>query len=127
MNEQIHSLGRGVFRIERTDGTQVAAYAAAEGQRTWVFINGETFIVAPPSRRPAAAQDAASLAAPMPATVTQIHVTAGQAVDAGDVLITLEAMKMELAIKSPRAGVVQAVGCTTGDLVQPGVALVTLA
>jgi 3-methylcrotonyl-CoA carboxylase alpha subunit len=38
----------------------------------------------------------------------------------------LEAMKMELPIKAPREGVVRAVHCHTGDLVQPGVNLVEL-
>jgi len=124
----IIALGRGMFRLEHPDGTQVLAYAAAEGPRTWLFIDGQTFVVEPPPHHRTGSTDAAaSLAAPMPATVTKIHVTVGQPVEPGDVLITLEAMKMELAIKSPRAAVVKAVGCTTGELVQPGVPLVTLA
>ena len=128
LRHMILPLGRGVFRIERADGTHVLAYAVADGPRTWLFIDGQTFIVEPPQHhRSGSADDVASLAAPMPATVTKIHVTIGQPVQPGDVLITLEAMKMELAIKSPRAAVVKSVGCTTGELVQPGVPLVALA
>jgi biotin carboxyl carrier protein len=59
----------------------------------------------------------------MPATVIAVKVTPGQAVEAGDVLITLEAMKMELPIKAPRAGMVKSIACREGDLVQPGVPL----
>ena len=44
----------------------------------------------------------------------------------GDTLIVLEAMKMELPIKAPRNGVVKAVHCAKGDLVQPGVNLLEL-
>jgi 3-methylcrotonyl-CoA carboxylase alpha subunit len=66
------------------------------------------------------------MAAPMPATVRAIPVSAGHTVSAGDVLIVLEAMKMELAIKAPRAGTVRALHCVPGELVQPGVPLVEL-
>ena len=48
------------------------------------------------------------------------------AVSEGDTLIVLEAMKMELPIKAPRGGVVKAVHCAKGDLVQPGVNLLEL-
>ena len=67
-----------------------------------------------------------ALAAPMPATVVATPAERGQAVRAGDVLVVLEAMKMELTIRAPRDGVVDALRCRRGDLVQPGVPLVTL-
>ena len=63
---------------------------------------------------------------PMPATVVAINATPGQAVTEGETLIVLEAMKMELPIKAPRSGVVKAVHCAKGDLVQPGVNLLEL-
>ena len=62
----------------------------------------------------------------MPATVVAIHVTAGQTVTAGDVLVVLEAMKMELAVTAPHDGRVRSIACRVGELVQPGVALVEL-
>ena len=67
-----------------------------------------------------------ALAAPMPATVVATPAERGQTVRAGDVLVVLEAMKMELTIRAPRDGVVDALRCRQGDLVQPGVPLVTL-
>ena len=61
--------------------------------------------------------------APMPATVVAINTAPGQTVNEGDTVIVLEAMKMELPIKAPRSGVVKAVHCAKGELVQPGVNL----
>jgi 3-methylcrotonyl-CoA carboxylase alpha subunit len=55
----------------------------------------------------------------MPATVVRIAVKPGDAVENGDVLIALEAMKMELPIRAPRDGVVLAVHCREGELVRP--------
>ena len=66
------------------------------------------------------------LGPPMPATVVRIAVKPGDAVRAGDVLIALEAMKMELPIRAPRDGIVAAVHCQEGELVQPGVSLVEI-
>jgi acetyl/propionyl-CoA carboxylase alpha subunit len=63
---------------------------------------------------------------PMPATVVKILVEAGQEVAEGATVLVLEAMKMELPIRAPRAGVVKSVDCTQGELVQPGVTLVEL-
>jgi 3-methylcrotonyl-CoA carboxylase alpha subunit len=62
----------------------------------------------------------------MPATVVAINAAPGQAVNEGETLIVLEAMKMELPIKAPRQGVVKAVHCAKGELVQPGVNLLEL-
>ena len=62
----------------------------------------------------------------MPATVVAITVTPGQEVAAGDLLVMLEAMKMELPISAPRGGRVKALHCREGELVQPGVPLVEM-
>ena len=64
------------------------------------------------------------MSAPMPATVVAINVTAGQAVKAGDVLVVLEAMKMELAVTAPHDGRIRDITCRVGELVQPDVPLV---
>ena len=77
-------------------------------------------------RTTAAAAHLDALAAPMPATVAAVLVRPGAVVAAGDTLVRLEAMKMELAIRAPAAGRVAAVDCRAGELVQPGRPLVTL-
>ena len=62
----------------------------------------------------------------MPATVVAMAVQPGQKVAAGDVLIRLEAMKMELPVRSPRDATVIAIKCREGELVQAGVPLLEL-
>jgi biotin carboxyl carrier protein len=122
-------LPRGTIKV--TDGERSRiAYAVVDGARTWVFLEGRTFVVGGTGDdevRPGGHDDArTALAAPMPATVVDVQVAAGDAVTRGDVLITLEAMKMELPIRAPRDARVRSVGCRAGDLVQPGVPLVEL-
>ena len=79
---------------------------------------------ATPRKRRAGAQG--DLSAPMPATVVKVFVEPGARVAKGETLVMLEAMKMELPVKAPRDGVVRAVRCEPGELVQPGVDLVEL-
>ena len=80
----------------------------------------------PDAREPSPDAHLDALAAPMPATVAAVLVQPGAVVAAGDTLVRLEAMKMELAIRAPAAGRVAAVDCRAGELVQPGRPLVIL-
>jgi biotin carboxyl carrier protein len=59
--------------------------------------------------------------------VTAIGVEPGGRVRKGDVLVKLEAMKMEMAVRAPRDGTVTSIACRVGELVQPGVPLLELA
>ncbi len=69
---------------------------------------------------------AGPITAPMPGRVTAVHVVAGAAVRRGDVLMVLEAMKMEHAIGAPADGVVSRVCFAAGDLVDEGALLLTI-
>jgi urea carboxylase len=60
------------------------------------------------------------------ASVWNIAVSPGQRVEAGQKLIVLEAMKMEIAVAAPAAGVVEMLDCAPGALVSAGQRLVTL-
>jgi biotin carboxyl carrier protein len=70
---------------------------------------------------------AAQVRAPMTARVVQIAAKAGSAVGAGEVLVILQAMKMEYRLTSPRAGRVEAIHCSEGEMVDLGRTLVTIA
>ena len=65
--------------------------------------------------------------APMPGTILAVNVTAGQAVKKGDVLMVLEAMKMENEIMAPADGTVASVNVNAGASVEAGTVLCTLA
>ncbi len=92
-----------------------------------------------PAAAPAAAAPAAPAAAaapagagkavesPLPGVVVSIAVSAGQAVKAGDTLLTLEAMKMENAIQADADGTVTKVLVTVGQSVQSGDPLLEIA
>jgi biotin carboxyl carrier protein len=60
----------------------------------------------------------------MPATVISVSVKPGDVVKKGDIVLVLEAMKMELPIRAAGDGVVAAVRCREGELVQADATLV---
>lgn len=76
--------------------------------------------------RSRARHSAASMAAPMPGSVLKILTNVGSVVTKGTPLLILEAMKMEHQIVAPYDGEVTAINCKEGELVQPGVDLITL-
>ena len=63
---------------------------------------------------------------PMPGSIFKIECTVGQSVKAGDVLIVLEAMKMEIEVSAPVDGTVKAIAVSTGATVNTDDLLVTL-
>ena len=66
------------------------------------------------------------IAAPMPGRIVLLKAKPGDAVEAGQELGVMEAMKMELSLKSPRAGVVAAVQANAGDFVEADAVLIRL-
>ena len=79
---------------------------------------------APASRRRASTSAGRDLTAPMPATVIKVQVKPGDAVKKGDIVVVLEAMKMELPLRALGDGVVSAVRCKEGELVPADATLV---
>ena len=123
----VDAVGNGRFRSV-VEGQSRVTYAVQARSGTWVFMAGRTFVIEGQDRdggsRPQQTDDHLALSAPMPATVLAVRVAPGQDVRPGDVLVVLEAMKMELPITAPRAGRVKSIGCRDGELVQAGVPLV---
>jgi 3-methylcrotonyl-CoA carboxylase alpha subunit len=110
--------------IVREDDRIARMYAVVSGGKTWVFHDGISYEIAGESGQARTSQAHGSVMAPMPATVLAVKVSPGDAVKRGDVLIVLEAMKMELPIRAPGDAKVAAVHCRAGELVQADVSLV---
>lgn len=109
--------GKAIVLDERAAAPVAAAPAAA----------------APAAAAPAPAAVAAPagsgtpVEAPLPGTVLNVKVSAGQAVKAGDVLVIIEAMKMENEIAAPADGTVTSVAVSNGQAVESGTPLLYLA
>lgn len=67
--------------------------------------------------------DSVEVVAPIPGLIASVAVTAGATVAAGDPVVTLQAMKTEIAVPSDHAGTVEAVLVTEGDEVDMGAVL----
>ncbi|RVU30227.1 MULTISPECIES: sodium-extruding oxaloacetate decarboxylase subunit alpha [Neptunomonas] len=108
-----------------------------------ITVNGQNYVVqvaeggdvssisaAPaPAAAPAAAPAGSGepVAAPLAGNIWKVQVSQGQAVQEGDVLVILEAMKMETEVRAAKAGTVTSVDVKEGDAVQVGDTLLTLA
>ncbi|MDD9349774.1 biotin carboxylase N-terminal domain-containing protein [Mumia sp.] len=90
---------------------------AHQGQ-SWTFRHPD-----PARDRVGAATGDADIVSPMPGTVLSVSAAEGETVDEGQVLGVVEAMKMEIALKAPYAGVVTRVGVASGDQVALGALL----
>ena len=141
-------LGKGQVSVNKSACTPAAApTASATGEYT-VTVNGKKYAVKLDSDKQATVNgktydiavkdgiDAAGASAPsgsgeavnasLPGAVFKVVVSEGDTVEEGDVLVVLEAMKMEIEVKAPKAGTVQSVLVSVGDKVVNGTPLVTI-
>lgn len=124
----VTKIANGMYRVEH-DGRFDVVYVAGPPEDCWAFSNGDVYRVVRDRMRGlhAARVDATqALRAPMPATVLKVMVAPGAAVKAGETLVILEAMKMELPLRAAGDAVVAAVHCKEGELVQADTVLVEL-
>jgi len=126
--ERVKDVGSGVVQVE-VNGKVETLYVAGPPNDRWVFWNGRVFRGdfrkdASATRGPHGATTMRTLTAPMPATIVTVHARAGDAVIKGQVLMLLEAMKMELPIRAPGDGVVSAIHGREGQLVDADAVLV---
>ncbi len=131
--------GRVVFerdgdRITATvDGERCSGEAAITGTSVDVYFDGRryTFAVGDPprlgtQRGSQSAGETGSIRSPMPGKIVAVAVKDGDRVTERDLLIVLEAMKMEHRIEAPRGGTIAGVAVQPGDLVAGGATLVEL-
>ena len=112
------------------DGTAVSARVFVDRSSTDVLLDGEAFHLerpSPPSvEGTAAGTTAAGLISPMPGTVARVLVSPGDEVEEGQLLLVLEAMKMEQPFTAPYAGRVESLPFGEGSMVPGGAVLVEL-
>ena len=109
-----------VYDVTVEEGTGVAAPVAAAPKAVAAPK------AAPKAAAPAGAQGGVKINAPMPGKILGIKVNAGQTVKKGDVLLVLEAMKMENEIVAPQDGTVASINTSVGEQVEAGAVLATL-
>jgi acyl-CoA carboxylase subunit alpha len=118
----LHGTGGGWIDFTE-DGQRHRLHVLARGDRVWVQgPDGDIELRAVP-RFPQAGRGenvTGGLAAPMPGTVLGVHAAAGDTVTGGQLLMIVEAMKMEHRITAPHAGVVREVRARPGDQVAAG-------
>ncbi len=125
---------RGARRVDdvlslRLDGGALRLRAHID--RDWIEIHKDGMRhgfdrVLSDSAPPTPDDDAGSLHAPMPGRVVVVGTSVGASVEIGHVLVVMEAMKMELALRAPRAGTVAAVQVVEGDFVEADAVLVRM-
>jgi propionyl-CoA carboxylase alpha chain len=138
-----YSTKRGVFEVEGFTvveaGARSVTLETASGVRSTFDVTvGEStvdvdgpegsfsFVPVPRFVDPADAVAEGSLLAPMPAAVTQVAVQAGQAVQKGDVIVVLEAMKMQHTVTAPADGIVAELDVHVGQQVESGAVLAVI-
>lgn len=115
----------GELEAVETDGGRLTVRSARQADRVFVWRPGADYEIrlAGARRRAAAGEPAADLLAPMPGRVRRTLVRRGEKVVKGQVVLVLEAMKMEHSIRAPQDGVVTRVEHGEGDLVEAGTVL----
>jgi 3-methylcrotonyl-CoA carboxylase alpha subunit len=112
------------------DGVRRRIMVLEEGPAVTVLLDGESWRLVeidPLAARSGEDPAGGRLTSPMPGRVIRLLVEAGSKVRRGEPLLIIEAMKMEHTIAAPADGIVTAVGCAVGDLVEEGAELITLA
>jgi len=117
----------GSLLLDLGSGRQVRAEVSRLGDARWVTVAGRTALMHRVEEGGLAVEATeALLEAPMPGKVVALAVGPGDQVTAGQSLVVVEAMKMEHPIRASRDGVVATVEVAVGDMVNPGLPLVTL-
>lgn len=111
------------------DGTELQVLWAKQGRKIWLHFGGRSYYVEKQigsAIAGAAASGERVLRAPMPGQVLQILTEDGQVVKAGETLVLLEAMKMEIRIQAPSNGKVARVAVKQGQVIEKDQVLVEM-
>jgi biotin carboxyl carrier protein len=120
--------GEIVLEREYPDGQREKIHLAGhvDGDKRQIWVNGRFLTYQRVREHKDADMGDASLAATIPAVVSDILVQVGDAVTAGDKLILLESMKMIIPIQAPYGGKITIINCEVGESVQAGIPLLEI-
>jgi 3-methylcrotonyl-CoA carboxylase alpha subunit len=116
-------------RLIHLDGERFLVHSAAAKEMRYLHLDGVQYQLeksAGRKRRGSSGGTAGDLKAEMPGQVIDVRIQQGDTVQAGQVLLVLEAMKMEIRITAPYAGTVAKLMVKKGDLVERGQLLVEI-
>lgn len=102
----------------RVTSSEARPHSRPEGDV--VFVKGQAYLIKDGTGVAGELGGGNSINSPMPGKIIAVNAQAGDAVTAGDPLIIMEAMKMEMTLEAPRDGVVAAVNVAADDLVSDG-------
>ena len=111
---------------ETTDDGEVKVFFELNGQPRVIRVANRAVKAKVAAKPKAQDGNAGHIGAPMPGSIASVAVTAGQKVNAGDLLLTIEAMKMETGIHADRAAVVKALHVHAGAMIDAKDLLVEL-
>jgi len=125
---RVHPL-EGPAIVLRQAERRIAAVAIGKGAERHLWVNGRTiqYEVVDTRRRATAAGPQHDLVGSVPGTVRRVLVKEGDIVTAGQVLVIVESMKMEMSLAAPHDGVVEAVLVAEGEAIEAGAHLIKLA
>ena len=118
MKKYIIKLNNKVYEVEMEEVTSEESSKLSQG--------GEVKSINTAPQKEVTANGVENIEAPMPGTILSVNVKVGDAVKKGDLLLILEAMKMENEIVSPVDGRISHVGVSNGAVVNPGDILITI-
>lgn len=118
------TVGDEVFEFS-ADVFHQAAFVK-QGSETLLQVNGREYRLVEAGKQRRVGTDSGNTQAPMAGKIIQILVEPGAEVKAGDVLLILEAMKMEQQILAPQDGVVDRILCQENDQVSAGAELIVM-
>lgn len=121
------TLNDKVFEVEVEEGKAVVVSESAAAPAAPAAPAPIAAPAAPAAAPAAPAGNGETITSPLPGTVLDVKVQNGQAVKSGDVLVVIEAMKMENEIMAPHDGTVTSVATSKGAAVESGTILLYLA
>lgn len=117
------------IRVE-INGKVHSGYIYREGASYWMHYEGKTFLIEDESARSSKkikkGSNPLQIVAPMPGKIIKVATHPGKTVKAGEVVVVMEAMKMEYSLKAEITSIVRGVQCKEGEQVTLGSVLVQL-